>query len=765
MDTVTGSLVDATLRAVLLGHDLDVAGWQSVAERLRTYPIGALHPDADQTRETEALRALCELVIPGTTRGAPEHRATDGLPGPLPHLIDALAASSRAASGDASATLAQAQAMYALVPFLPDGRRDAMERIIAVAQKGIGASARVDPASVAFFVLLANVLAQAFAVTEHLGAAFALRQHLSGHEPSMPVLVATSNLVTTAKLLAEVHAETPEPWWREANSLALSICDDEHAVARWTPHARVAREVIWQAAISALTTRLLLCKHQDAAGQIALVQRDFERVRHLAHELDDPDKTARLEALEVEVRELTGGNVAEQSAATVRSVAGSLDALVEQVVATTQRARALAAESEREQAIAQQTRELYGSLQGLLGKMVETLGMNHHVSRIFLALGAMASGRLADTAHEAVRACLLYSPPTQQRSGFYGSRQEGCASFELESACFGTMRALAVLHDLLASEGALYRAFIGLLRSENRDLLASAARFLHVMRPDESFVLQVEDVARIATFTGARPAQDPMTAVARAGEDAACSQAGAPADAIADAAAVISARQRAESSAELPARKWIPDPGSNRSRPEDLVGTTGRLDGVPHRIDSILGRGREKIVLGLVNLVTGKQFALAFFHEDERRALHGYLEGLVSGEVPYDPTEVIARCDAVLNSYPGDEVAAFNKAMALDGEGNVAGAQRWFEVACAANPSDVQNLLFNAHALVRLGARRRAVALAAQSKNQNRTAFHAFYQRFDAHRALMAKTIGEVLREEPDNADALALAQSGDEPA
>src|SRR5690348_9331427 len=51
----------------------------------------------------------------------------------------------------------------------------------------------------------------------------------------------------------------------------------------------------------------------------------------------------------------------------------------------------------------------------------------------------------------------------------------------------------------------------------------------------------------------------------------------------------------------IPRRELVWDQSSNEkqkkvSKPEDLIGMTGRMNGVPYKFDSILGRGDNKVV-------------------------------------------------------------------------------------------------------------------------------------------------------------------------
>jgi hypothetical protein len=730
-------LVEHTMQAVLFGLPLDQKGWRELWTRL---PVEAPHPlNADKVRE---LRYIAALVVAPIASSPPPAR--DAPHGPLRLLARALIARASARPGDLSSLMEQAEAYFALVPYLRKKREHAFEHILSLVKSSIDA---VPPpgtvSSVAMFVALANQLAQAFGNTEWLAAAWALHDRAYALAPGAGRLVVMSNLITTAKLLAQRHPEAPEPWLRSARTFAASIRTQAELLKPSPAEARVLRELVWQAATSAVTVQLALAeRRKNAPAEARLVWQELTRLQALAQENDDPDKIRRYAAFEAMAREQLGPDFAANGAAeplSAEAAAKIADELTVGVLRDVDRALSLPP-AERERALEEQVASLYAHLSDALASTTAAVGVNHHVGRLLLSLGAIASGRLSGVTFHAVRNCVL--SVSERPLGFYGMGQEARASFELESTSFGLIRTLAALTDMVASDPPLSSRLRRTLRGKNSELLAAIALGVRVMMPEGYVLDELEDFARLLALlrvTSPDNQHPPATTVSVAERTA--------------------SSPRARGAKEILSLDWVSDPGSEPStgRLEGLVGATGRLNGVPHRIDSILGSGRQKVVFGLVNLETNEQRALAFFRETDREALAAYLRELADGTRPYEAAEVIARCDIVLKSNPEDETAAFNKAVALDHLGELASSQQWFDVACASNPSDVNNLLFNASALARLGDRQRATKLWADSRALDHTAFTAHFARFERDRLLLDETLRALLAEAPENADVRRL--------
>ncbi len=241
----------------------------------------------------------------------------------------------------------------------------------------------------------------------------------------------------------------------------------------------------------------------------------------------------------------------------------------------------------------------------------------------------------------------------------------------------------------------------------------------------------------------------------------------APPAAEAEHAEAAGARAEAATSTgetSLPELDWVEDPEPDGSRrredsPESKIGITGRLNGEPYKIDSILGMGTQKVVFGLTHQQTGHQLALARLRAsfDPRVRLAKYLERVESGEQPYHPEEMIERCDAVLARHPHDWAAGFNKGTALMIQEDFAGAINVFQLVLEGDPDDPYSLFYTAYALTRLGQHSGAVVYLSRAARLHPNEVHELFRTRGSVKEEFAASVREVLREAPDRADALQL--------
>jgi tetratricopeptide (TPR) repeat protein len=200
----------------------------------------------------------------------------------------------------------------------------------------------------------------------------------------------------------------------------------------------------------------------------------------------------------------------------------------------------------------------------------------------------------------------------------------------------------------------------------------------------------------------------------------------------------------------VPRFDWIPDdPADGKSKkaskPEDMVGMKGRMNGVPHKIDSILGQGDNKVVFNLLNLETGRQMALAMSLTsfDPRRVLAAYLES--QGERRYDAEEFIEHCDRVLDRFPDDHIAAFNKGVALFTKRQFKEANAVLEIALASAPGDLYTLVYKASALSGAEEHCKAVECLAGATKVDAEGTRKVLRKFTAQRELLLGSVQEVL--------------------
>lgn len=139
--------------------------------------------------------------------------------------------------------------------------------------------------------------------------------------------------------------------------------------------------------------------------------------------------------------------------------------------------------------------------------------------------------------------------------------------------------------------------------------------------------------------------------------------------------------------------------------PEQHVGATIELEGVPHRIDSILATGGTMVVFSLTNLHTGKSdHVLKIPREqfDPRPRLEHALKEALQG-VQDNPNRVVKICDMLLELDPNSEVAAFDKGVALMVKQEADRALEAFDLAIAISPTDLWNWLQKTSCLAMLG--------------------------------------------------------------
>ncbi len=139
--------------------------------------------------------------------------------------------------------------------------------------------------------------------------------------------------------------------------------------------------------------------------------------------------------------------------------------------------------------------------------------------------------------------------------------------------------------------------------------------------------------------------------------------------------------------------------------PEQHVGATIELEGVPYRIDSILATGGTMVVFSLTNLHTGKSdqvLKILREHFDPRPRLAEALTDALQA-VQDDPDRVVKICDMLLALDPSSEVAAFDKGVALMVKGEGERALDAFDLAIAISPADLWNWLQKTSCLAMLG--------------------------------------------------------------
>ena len=103
---------------------------------------------------------------------------------------------------------------------------------------------------------------------------------------------------------------------------------------------------------------------------------------------------------------------------------------------------------------------------------------------------------------------------------------------------------------------------------------------------------------------------------------------------------------------------------------EDVIGCRGSIQGVPYAFEAVLQIGAGVVVYQLTNLQRCLYIVRGFGrdHFDVRQALINYLRRSKEGRREYSPSKVIELSDRVLEAFPADVTALFNKGSALLGE-------------------------------------------------------------------------------------------------
>ncbi len=144
---------------------------------------------------------------------------------------------------------------------------------------------------------------------------------------------------------------------------------------------------------------------------------------------------------------------------------------------------------------------------------------------------------------------------------------------------------------------------------------------------------------------------------------------------------------------------------------EEVIGCKGRIDGVPYVFDQILQVGRNVIICQLTNLNTCSHLirGLGRGEFDPVYDLHDFLRKVTEGTRKFTPEVVMALCDRVLESFPMEEIALFNKGVALFIEKDYVQAHACFGKYLDVVPGDVITLLYDSVSLAAVGEDRAAL--------------------------------------------------------
>lgn len=190
-------------------------------------------------------------------------------------------------------------------------------------------------------------------------------------------------------------------------------------------------------------------------------------------------------------------------------------------------------------------------------------------------------------------------------------------------------------------------------------------------------------------------------------------------------------------------------------RLQDAIGVVGSISGVRHRFDDILQIGRNLVVYQLTNLETCNYLPYGFPREifDARHALTEYLDRAAKGRAKYHDDTVISLCDRVLEAYPQDETALFNKGAALTSKRDFKAAHECFTAFLSMDDEDQLCLLYDAHALAEMSEHTRAADRLLQAAEVHGDELQAYLNRFKHLSAPLAASVRVVIAEDPLRAD------------
>lgn len=205
---------------------------------------------------------------------------------------------------------------------------------------------------------------------------------------------------------------------------------------------------------------------------------------------------------------------------------------------------------------------------------------------------------------------------------------------------------------------------------------------------------------------------------------------------------------------------WVDDPVAGFFqrkiyRLQDAIGVTGQIAGVRHRFDDILQIGRNLVVYQLTNLETCNYLPYGFPREifDARHALTEYLDRTAKGRAKYQDDTAIELCDRVLDAYPQDETALFNKGVALAAKREFKAAHECFSTFLAIDDEDQLCLLYDAHALAELGDHKRAANRLLEAASLHGEELQGYLNRFKHLRPPLSAAVRAVINDDPLRAD------------
>lgn len=167
---------------------------------------------------------------------------------------------------------------------------------------------------------------------------------------------------------------------------------------------------------------------------------------------------------------------------------------------------------------------------------------------------------------------------------------------------------------------------------------------------------------------------------------------------------------------------WIDDPDAGLfSRKlyvvQDALGAKGRIGGAPYAVGAVLQIGQNVVIYQLDNLDTGEYIVYGFPRElvDAVGARATYLRRVREKKEQFSTAVIGSMADRILERFPTNDAALFNKGVALIAEREFAKAHEYFERALSRNSKDQLTILYNAAALAGMGQHHSAMAQFAKA--------------------------------------------------
>ncbi len=185
--------------------------------------------------------------------------------------------------------------------------------------------------------------------------------------------------------------------------------------------------------------------------------------------------------------------------------------------------------------------------------------------------------------------------------------------------------------------------------------------------------------------------------------------------------------------------------------PKEVLGCRGTIQGVPYAFDDILQVGQNLLVYQLTNLNTCSYGACGFGRDefDARYALIKYLHRSVEGRLEYSPPTVIALADHVLEAYPLDDTALFNKGVALMIQQNFVQAHTCFKLLIQEKPDDQLAVLHDAAVLASMGEDDLAVKQLVRAHAISEAELRSYLNSFQAVRNVLRDLVLKLMQSSP----------------